>query len=102
MIKTASTAVGAGSGTKILACCVVKKKTKQKSLQITEAGKGVGKREPSYTVGGNVGWCSHHGKQYGGSSENFRIELPYPVIHSWAYIQTKLIQTDAPLCLQQH
>jgi len=26
--------------------------------------------EPSYTVGGNVSWCSQYGKQYGGSSEN--------------------------------
>ena len=23
------------------------------------AGEGVEKREPSYTVGGNVNWCSH-------------------------------------------
>ena len=22
------------------------------------------KREPSYSVGGNVSWCSHYGKQY--------------------------------------
>lgn len=27
------------------------------------------KRQPSYTIGGNVSWCSHYGKQYGGSSE---------------------------------
>ena len=27
------------------------------------------KREPSYTTGGNVNWCSHYGKQYGGSSK---------------------------------
>ena len=31
---------------------------------------GVEKREPPYTVGGNINWCSHHGKHYGGSSEN--------------------------------
>ena len=24
------------------------------------------KREPSYTVGGNINWCSHYGKQDGG------------------------------------
>ena len=35
------------------------------------------KREPSYTVGGNVNWCSHYGKQYGGSSKKLKIELPY-------------------------
>ena len=28
----------------------------------------VEKREPLYTVGGNVNWYSHYGKQYGGSS----------------------------------
>ena len=22
------------------------------------------KREPSYTVGGNISWCSHYGKYY--------------------------------------
>ena len=31
------------------------------------AGEGVEKREPSYTVGGDVNWCSHYGEQYGGS-----------------------------------
>ena len=36
---------------------------------MTNAGKGVEKREPSYTVGGNVSWCSHYGEQYGGSSK---------------------------------
>ena len=32
------------------------------SLQIVNTGKGVDKREPSYTVGGNVNWFSHYGK----------------------------------------
>ena len=36
---------------------------REKNLQITNAGEGVEKREPSYTVGGNVNWCSHYGKQ---------------------------------------
>ena len=31
--------------------------------QMTRAGKDVEKKEPSYTVGGNAGWCSHCGKQ---------------------------------------
>ena len=30
-----------------------------KSLQIANAGEGVEKREPSYTVGGDTRWCSH-------------------------------------------
>ena len=40
------------------------------SLQITNAGEGVEKMEPSYTVGGDVNWSSHYGKQSGGTSEN--------------------------------
>ena len=41
-----------------------------KSLQITNAGEGMERGEAFYTVGGNVSWCSHYGKQYGSSSEN--------------------------------
>ena len=35
------------------------------------------KKELSYTVGGNVNWCSHYGKQYGVSLEKLKTELPY-------------------------
>ena len=35
-----------------------------KSLQRINAGETVEEREPSYTVGENVHWCSHYGKQY--------------------------------------
>ena len=41
-----------------------------KSLQATNAGEGVEKREPSYPTGGNVSWCHNYGKGYGGSLEN--------------------------------
>ena len=40
-----------------------------KSLQILKDREVVEKREPSYTIDGNVHWCSHYGKQYGGSLE---------------------------------
>ena len=40
-----------------------------KSLQTVNARQGVEKRELSYTVGGNVNWCNHYGKQYGSSSK---------------------------------
>ena len=39
-------------------------------LQMTNAGEVVAKREPTYTVGGNVICYHHYGKQYGGSWEN--------------------------------
>ena len=32
--------------------------------------RGCGEKEPSFTAGGNVDWCSHYGKQSGGSSKN--------------------------------
>ena len=34
------------------------------------------KREPSYTAGWNVNWCSHCGKHYGGLFKKI-IELSY-------------------------
>ena len=40
------------------------------SLQITNAGEGMEKRKPSYTVGGNVNWYGHYGKQYEVSLKN--------------------------------
>ena len=42
---------------------IIKKNTKN-------VGEGVEKREPSYTVGGNVNWYSHCGEQYGDFSKN--------------------------------
>ena len=41
-----------------------------KSPQITSAGGGVEKREPSCTGGGNVSWYNHYGEQYGGTLQN--------------------------------
>ena len=40
-------------------------------------GGDVEKREPSYTAGENVTWCSHYGEQYGGFKKKLKIELPY-------------------------
>ena len=38
-----------------------------KSLQTINAGESVEKKEPSYTVGGNVNWYNHYREQYGNS-----------------------------------
>ena len=32
---------------------------------------------PSYTVGENVSWYNHNGKQYGGCFNSTKTELPY-------------------------
>ena len=37
--------------------------------------RGCGKREPSCTVGGNINWGNHSGKQYRDSSKILKIEL---------------------------
>ena len=34
-----------------------------KILQTIKAGESVEKREPSYTIGGNVNWYSHYGER---------------------------------------
>ena len=47
-----------------------------KRQEIVSTGKGVEKRESLYTVGGNVNWCGHYGRQHG-DSEKIRIELSY-------------------------
>ena len=41
-----------------------------KRQEITSVGEDVEKREHLCTVGGNVNWCKHYGKQYVGSSKN--------------------------------
>ena len=41
-----------------------------KRQEKANVGEDVEKKEPFYTVGGNVNWYSHHGKQYGGSLKN--------------------------------
>ena len=35
------------------------------------------KREPSYTVGGSVNWCSHYAKLHRVSPKKLKIELKY-------------------------
>ena len=38
------------------------------------------KREPFYSIGGNVDWFSHYRKQFGDSSKKKKIELPYNLV----------------------
>ena len=59
-----------------------------KNLQITNAREGVEKRKPSYTVGGNVNWCSHYGEEYRGSSKKLKSCDGIQQSYCWTYIQT--------------
>ena len=45
-------------------------------LRSLKSSHQVEKRKPSYTVGGNIKWCSNYGKQYGNSLKLKRA-LPY-------------------------
>ena len=63
---------------------------------IINVGEDVNKREPWCTFGGDVNRCSHYGKQYGGSSKNYNIELPHdPAIPLLGIYLTKLKNTNS-------
>ena len=53
-----------------------------------------GRKEPSYTVGRNVNWCSHYGKQYGSSLKKLK-KLPYDPAILGIYPEKIVIQKDA-------
>ena len=57
-----------------------------KNHQVINSGEGVDERWFSYTVGGNVNWSNHHGKQYGGFRYNYHLGQQF---HSWACISRK-------------
>ena len=51
--------------------------------KITNVDKGVEESKRSCFVGGSISWYSHHGKQYGGSSNKLKIESlinKYPLL----------------------
>ena len=60
--------------------------------------RGCGEKWTPYTVGGNVNWCSHCRKEYGGSSKKLKIELPYdpaiPLLGVYPGKMKTLIQKD--------
>ena len=72
---------------------------RSKSLQAVNAGEGVEKREPSYTVGGNANQYSHYGEQCGESLKNWKQNyLMTQQSHCWAYTLRKpeLKETHVP------
>ena len=76
-----------------------------KHLQTINAGEGVEKREPSYTVGGNTNWCSHYGEQCGDSLKNWKENCHMTQqSHCKAYTPRKpeLKETHVPQCSLQH
>ena len=51
------------------------------------------KRNSQFTVGGNVNWYSHYGKQYEDFSKKLRKELPYDPANPLLGIHPKFLKT---------
>ena len=78
--------------------------------EIVSIGEDVVKRELLCAVGGNVNWCRHYGRQYGGSSKkkrkrkrnrNYHMTRQF---HSWVCareMQTGQGRRPAPPCSRQ-
>ena len=72
--------------------------TPQKGLQIISAGEHVEKREPSYSVGGNVNWYTSRKCKITTMDNNVEVSqktkyattIMFQQSHSWAHIWTKL------------
>ena len=68
----------------------------QNNKELIHVGEDVKKREPWCTSGGSVNRCSHCGKRNGGSSKNYKIELPHnPAIPLLGIYLTKLKNTNS-------
>ena len=62
--------------------------------QEVSAGEDVEKREPLWTAGGNVNWCSHFKKQYGGGLKKLKIESAIPLLGIYLKKMKTLIWND--------
>ena len=71
-----------------------KNKSSKKSLQITNAGEGVEKRLPSYTVGGNVSWCSHLWQTVWKCLKNLELSYDSTILLLGIHLDTTTIQKD--------
>ena len=69
-----------------------------KSLQTINAGEGVGKRETSYTVGGNANQYSHYGEQCGDSLKKLEKGLPYDPAVPLLGIHTEETRIERDMC----
>ena len=60
------------------------------------------KREPFYTLVGEVNWCSPCGKQYGSFSKKLKLEQPIIPFLGGKNKNHSLGKIYAPQCSQQH
>ena len=65
-----------------------------KNLQIRNTGEGMEKGKPFCTVGENVNWCSHYGKQYGGPQKKLKLPFDPTIPLLGIYSEKTIIQKD--------
>ena len=70
------------------------------NLQITNAGEGVEKRDPSYTADWNLNWYNHY-KKIWGFLRKLNIEIPYnsAIPFLGIYLDKTIIQKDTFTCM---
>ena len=70
----------------------------------TNVGVSIEKKEPSYTVGGNVNWCWRKWRKYGTSFKKLKIELPYdsPIPLLDIHTEKTIIQKDTCTPLEHY
>ena len=77
-----------------------------KSQEIKSVREDVEEREHLCTIGGNVNWSSNYGKQYGDSSKDLILELPYdptiPLLGIYLKKTKILTGKNVPPCSLQH
>ena len=74
-------------------------------MSTINAGEGVEKRDPSYTVSGNANWYSHCEEQHGDSLKNWEQNCHNTQqSHCWAYTLRKpeMKEIHVPQCSLQH
>ena len=67
-------------------------------LVCTGTGKDVEKREPLYTITGNVNWYSRDGQQYRGFLKNLKTELPYDLLIPFLGIKKLKLGSQRETC----
>ena len=79
--------------------------TMSKKSTNNKCWRGHGKKEPSYTVGGDANWYSHYGEECGDSLKNWEENChTTQQSHCWAYIPRKseVKESHVPQCSLKH
>ena len=73
-----------------------------KKTKIISAGENTGKREPLCTVGGNINWYSHFGKQYGNHQKLKNRSSIWPSNSTSGYLSEQNKNTNLKRYMHSH